>query len=489
MGRPSKGARTWYDEASDRWFIRDRVNGEDVKLNLRFGKKDEPEWDHRREVELAKYIAQKHAGAKQRIKNQETSDVYVSEVIAKYIDVRINRWELHEYEGPPVRQHELEARLLVLLDFFGDMTVDELDHDTVADFVDYLDELTYQRALNRAQRSYEIAKRRRKWKAEDDVGPKPVEKTFNPKASIRYLDDLNAAIAVAVKTKLLRYGNRVPTPKDYKPRKAVLTRKQVADLIRAARRKRGHAFVNGKPVKNAPIWEHLARFLLIAVYSGSRKDKVWPISYRRSTDRPWVEFRGRDPVHNATLHRLGEDETEHRMKRAPSIPLPARLAAHMERWKRMGLDYPCQGLDGKVGDPRTALENLFDEVLGEGHNVVTHTLRHTAATWLVSRAELPMAAIAAFLGMSVETLVRRYAKVRKVDLVKVGKSFTQSRAGSDHEIDADSPEFTGGRFVAPVDPKRLTATDRNETDGNVSESAVNQNNPVKSDDEPGEAAA
>ncbi|KQZ50358.1 hypothetical protein ASD54_08880 [Rhizobium sp. Root149] len=471
MGRPTEGARWWHDKKTDRFFIRDLVDGKSVKFSLGFGEADEPDFVNRREAELAKYVAQKHAGEKLRIKHQDASDVYVSEVIARYIDVRINKWEFYDYENPPRREKEFKARLNVLLDFFGDMTVMDLDHDAVADFVDFLDERTYQRELARKQSSYEKRKKRRDWCAENDTGPEPVAKKFNPKAAIRYLDDLNAAIEAAVTTNLLKYGRVVPTPKDYKPRTAVLTRKQVADLIRAARRKRGLVFVNKQPVRNARIWEHLARFILIAVYTGSRKSKVWRISYRNEKDRPWVEFRGNNPIHNTTLHRLGEDEVEHKMKLAPSIPAPARLAAHLHRWKRMGLSYPCQGLQGTAGDPRTALENLFDEVLGEGHNVVTHTLRHTAATWLVSRAELPMAAIAAYLGMSVETLVRRYAKVRKVDLVRVGKSFTHSRAGSDQEIDVDSPAFTGGRFVSPVIADSLTDTDRNETLANVLESA------------------
>lgn len=488
MGRPSAGARTWHDDATGKWFIRDRVDGKDVKFSLGFGKSD-PDSERRREVELAKYIAQKHAGEEQRIKHQDAADVYVAEVIARYIEVRIQKWELHDYDNPPARVEELKARLRVLLDFFGQMTVTQLDHDAVSDFVDFLDERTYQRELATAQLSYEKAKKRRSWKPEEDNGPKTVEKSFNPKASIRYLDDLNSAIAVAVKTKLLKYGTTVPTPKDYKPRTAVFTRKQVADLIRAARRKRGHAFIDKKPVKNAAIWMHLARFLLIAIYTGSRKDKVWRTSFKNEKDSPWVEFKGSGSARIAIYHRIGEKEVEHSKKLAPTIPVPARLAAHLERWKRMGLQYPCQGLEGRVGNPRTAMENLFAEVLGDDHDAVIHTLRHTAATWLVSRAELPMAAIASYLGMSVETLVRRYAKVRMIDHIRVGRSFTQSRAGSENHSDPDSAEFHSGRFVPPVLPKDLTDTDRNKSIGNASERAVNHNNAMNSTKDPSDAAA
>lgn len=213
MGRPSAGARWWHDKKTDKFFIRDVVDGKSVKFSLGFGELDEPNFEKRREAELAKYIAQKHAGEKQRIKHQDASDVFVAEVIANYIKVRINEWEFHDYANPPARVEELKARLRILLDFFGQMTVNQLDHEAVRDFVEFLDERTYQRELARAQLSYEKAKKRRSWKPEDDTGPAAVEKRFNPKAAIRYLDDLNSAIAAAVKTKLLKYVTVVPTPK------------------------------------------------------------------------------------------------------------------------------------------------------------------------------------------------------------------------------------------------------------------------------------
>ncbi|ANL64788.1 integrase family protein [Rhizobium phaseoli] len=490
MGRPSAGARWWHDKKNDKFFIRDVVDGKSVKFSLGFGVADEPDFKRRREAEVAKYVAQKHAGERQRIKHQDASDVFVAEVIASYIKVRIHEWEFYEYDNPPARVDELEARLRILLDFFGQMTVTQIDHETVRDFVDFLDERTYQRKLAMAQKSYEKVKKRRDWKPETDTGPRHVEKGFNPKAAIRYLDDLNSAIEVAVKrTKLLKYGTVVPTPKDYKPRTAVFTRKQVADLIKAARRKRGHAFIGKKPVKNASIWMHLARFLLIAIYTGSRKDKVWRTSFRNERDCPWVEFKGSGSSKIAIYHRIGDKEVEHAKKLAPTIPVPTRLAAHLERWKRMGLKHPCQGLEGSVGNPRTAMENLFAEVLGDDHDAVIHTLRHTAATWLVSRAELPMAAIASYLGMSVETLVRRYAKVRMIDHIRVGRSFTQSRAGSEHHSDPDSTEFHSGRFVPPVMSSDLTDTDRNKSVSNGSKRAENQNNAMNTVNGGDDAAA
>ncbi|ACP24486.1 putative phage integrase [Sinorhizobium fredii NGR234] len=484
MGRPSKGARWWFDKGQKKYFIRD---GE-TKFSLGFGKEAD---DHetRVERELAKYIAEKHAGDRLKIRNQDVGDVLVADIISKYIDVRITKWQL-DYDGPPARQHEVEARLSVLLDFFGGMSVEEINDDSVSEFIDYLDELAFQRAAAKAQAKHDKLKRRRDYKPENDPGMEPVERKFNPQAAVRYLDDLRAAVGVAHRKKLIRHLVTVPSPKNYKPRSAVFTRKQVADLIRAAWRKKGMAFVDGKPVKEVHIWRHMARFLLIAIYTGSRKGKVWRVSFADEKDRPWVKLRkvrtqDGGTRWRGTFFRLGDDEQAHATKAAPEIEVPARLVAHFVRWRDLGMDYPCEDIQGHAGDPSKAMRKLFKEVLGDDSDAVIHTLRHTAATWLVYRAELPLAAIAGYLGMSIETLVRRYAKVRKTDQIAIGQAFTQSRAGAEFEDDIVGHGSGLGRF-APQ--KALTETDRNKPEQNGEESKGNRNSSMKSMDAKRQAA-
>ena len=86
--------------------------------------------------------------------------------------------------------------------------------------------------------------------------------------------------------------------------------------------------------------------------------------------------------------------------RQPPVPLPPRLLAHMRRWVRLGIakDYfvewngkPVQSI--KVGYKRAvALAGLLGKI-------TPHTLRHTAATWLM-QAGVPIWEAAGFLGMS-----------------------------------------------------------------------------------------
>lgn len=453
MARKYTGARVWHDAKQDRFFIRDTVNGKTVKINLYFGESD-PDHIAKKSAALAQYIMEKQAGSRQDLTNQETSSIFVADVIAKYKDVRIENPTLFNYKAPPARVEELLDRLDILNDFFGATPLSELTFQKVAKFVEFLDERTYQRKLKIAEGKYEKLKRRRSWKPENDTGPEKVVKVSNPKAAIRYIDDLNAAISVSHKHNLIKHPVKVASPADYDRREFVLTRSQVAALIHTARRKRGLVFIDKKPVRNAPIWMHLARFILIAIYTGSRKDKVFRISFQRVANGPWVSLRDGGGI----LHRLGSKDTKYRTKAATTIPLPGRLVAHMTRWQKMGLRYPCQDLEGKCGDPSGALENLFNEVLGEGHEAVVHTFRHTAATWLVTSSKLTLSAIAVYLGMSIETLVRRYAKVRDEELRKVALVLTQSIGNPMRDDD----------FYRP---KTLTDIDRKGLEGSVSKAA------------------
>jgi integrase len=69
---------------------------------------------------------------------------------------------------------------------------------------------------------------------------------------------------------------------------------------------------------------------------------------------------------------------------------------------------------------------LFNEVLGEDNDVVVHTFRHTAATWMAAQKDLPLPSVAAYLGMTTETLVKTYAHHREEDLQKIAEAIFDS---------------------------------------------------------------
>jgi len=110
------------------------------------------------------------------------------------------------------------------------------------------------------------------------------------------------------------------------------------------------------------------------------------------------------------------------------VRVPPRLLAHMRRWRRLGARYPVQ-IGGKpIKRIRFALQWTAEE-LGLSH-VTPHTLRHTAATWLM-QAGVDLWEAAGFLGMSVQTLEKNYGHHHPDHVSGVHKAFQGRRTVND----------------------------------------------------------
>ena len=92
-------------------------------------------------------------------------------------------------------------------------------------------------------------------------------------------------------------------------------------------------------------------------------------------------------------------------KRQPPVPLPPRLLAHLRRWKASGQRFVVEWERRPVKRVSKAFRAVVRE-LGL-KDVMPHTLRHTAATWLMQAGVDPWVA-AGFLGMTVQTLLDNY---------------------------------------------------------------------------------
>jgi integrase len=95
-------------------------------------------------------------------------------------------------------------------------------------------------------------------------------------------------------------------------------------------------------------------------------------------------------------------------KRQTPAPIPPRLLAHMRRWKDRKLIATCfVEFNGK---PVSSVKKGFRSAVRLARlprRVTPHTLRHTAATWLMQRG-VPLWEAAGFLGMSPEVLEDTY---------------------------------------------------------------------------------
>lgn len=319
---------------------------------------------------LADHIARQFIAAPPE-KGRAASEVRIAEVISHYLSLK---------SETATRPKELAARAENLLAYWGDKTLDDITSATCADY----------------------AKRR-----------------GTPNGARRELEDLRAACRQAIADNVTRQSVTVTLPPKAKGRVKHLDRSTLAKLIWAAYRKRGT--YKGAPNKRKPT-VHIARFALAAVYTGSRSARVWQASFVKEEGRPYIDLDA------GVFYRAWDGERVAANKRAPPIRLPGRLLAHMRRWHRKGARYVVE-YNGQPADPKRAFRNLVDEVLGEdAKGIVRHTLRHTAATWLMQAATDKWEA-SGYLGMTLETLEKTYGHHHPDHQASVGAAFTTGRAG------------------------------------------------------------
>ena len=146
---------------------------------------------------------------------------------------------------------------------------------------------------------------------------------------------------------------------------------------------------------------HLARFILLAVYTGTRAAAVAAASPVRAEGRAFVDLA------NGIFYRLAQGQRETN-KRQPPVPIPPRLLAHLRRWHATGIarDHVVEFNGQPVKSVKTAFKRAVALAKLSG-KITPHTLRHTAATWLM-RAGVDRWEAAGFLGMSVEMIDRVY---------------------------------------------------------------------------------
>ena len=162
----------------------------------------------------------------------------------------------------------------------------------------------------------------------------------------------------------------VVLPPKSDPRERWLTRSEAAHLLWAARR-----------------MPHLARFILLGIYTGSRSGTLLSLCW------PWIDLT------SGTMRRRAPGTAESKQKRTPPVRLGRRIIAHLRRWRRRDSNavFVCHYNGQRIKSSwHTAVK-----AAGLGNDVTPHTLRHTRATWLMQDGVDPWEA-AGHLGMSLE---------------------------------------------------------------------------------------
>lgn len=328
----------------------------------------------RAERRFAQYIADKYQPARER--GRDPASILIADVVSVYTtDIAVRH----------ARPKDTAGRLDAILDFFGEKTLGQINGALCREFT--------------ATQVSEAAARRK-------------------------LEDLRAAIRHYHAEGYVTHAPAVPLPAKSPARERWLTRREAAALLRAAWRMTQSW--KGRP-SGRRTGRHVARFILVGLYTGSRSGAICGAAVRPTSGRGFVDYeRGvffrREP---------GSRETR---KRQPPVRLPARLLAHLRRWRDTELEIGTarRGKSRNVGRrisedfvvewngrPVASVKKAFRqacEAAGLGWydeggrfrtDVTPHILRHTAATWMMQAGVDPWEA-SGFLGMTVETLIATY---------------------------------------------------------------------------------
>jgi len=202
------------------------------------------------------------------------------------------------------------------------------------------------------------------------------------------------------------------------PRERWLTRSEAAQMLLRAWRTRE---VRGNSATTRFPRRHLAHFILLGLYTGSRSAVLASASFDRQPGRPYID------LEHGVFYRRPEGSPETK-KRRPTVRIPPRLLAHLRRWKRLGHRYPVEVNGQPIQRIRFAFKWTVEE-LGLPGRVTPHTLRHTAATWLMQEG-VDLWEAAGFLGMSVQTLERNYGHHHPDHYAGVHEAFQRRHAAN-----------------------------------------------------------
>lgn len=215
----------------------------------------------------------------------------------------------------------------------------------------------------------------------------------------RELETLRAALNYAYKNRKISKPVPVFLPDKSPPLERWLTRSEAARLIAGAL---GFSPVEFDQKGRVTKWErvgapsyHVARFILIALYTGTRHEAVLKLRWGVNSSGGWVD------LDQGVLYRRGEGQRETR-KRRPPARLSLNLVPHLRRWRGLTQIGPCEYEGDLIQRQKTGFARAR-KLAGLGADVTPHTLKHTCITWALQRG-VSTWDVAGFTGTSEQTI-------------------------------------------------------------------------------------
>jgi integrase len=220
----------------------------------------------------------------------------------------------------------------------------------------------------------------------------------------RELETLQAALNFAHKEKKLIYPVPVTLPAKAAPRERWLSRTEAALLLAGALGITATAFdiQSREPVKWGRMFRpsyHVARFILIGLYSGTRHEAILALRWGVNASGGWFDQA------SGVMYRRGQGQAETK-KRRPPVPVPENLVPHVERWRRITVNGPVEYHGRLILKERRGWDRAR-ELAGLGDDVTPHIMKHTCITWMLQRG-VPIWEVAGFTGTSEKTIRETY---------------------------------------------------------------------------------
>jgi integrase len=351
--RRTKGARLWLRRRRGRaaqWVILD--HGREVRTGA--GEDDL----RAAENALAQYLANKR---KPQFGDGHPARVLIADILSDY----------GENHGPTTKRADLIGSAInKLIEFFGDQTASAIISATCKKYV--------------------------QWRVQQfDARTKSSTKPVSAATAGRELVVLSAALRWCWREGKLDRLVPVTVPAKPSPRQRHLSRSEVAALLAGALGWDQHG--KRHPAK---ISRHLARFILIALYTGTRHDAILGLRWSPNTSGGWID------LSSGVLHRRASGAMESD-KRRPPVPLPPRLLPHVRRWRRLTVTHVIEYAGRPIRSQERRAWRTACELAGLGADVTPHVLRHTCATMLLQFG-VSVYDVAGVLGASEEVVRRTY---------------------------------------------------------------------------------
>jgi integrase len=354
MPRRNKGARLYLRRRRGRaavWVILD--HGREIGTGA--GQND---------IGAAEEALAHHIGHKRRpdFGDGHPSQVLIADALSEY----------GEKHAPATRRPDLiGGAISKLLDFFGGRAAAAVTSASCKEYVHWRVGQTDARAAQ--------------------GGGRPIK----PSTARRELVVLGAALRWCWKEGKIDRPIPVALPSQAEPRERHLTRKEAASLLYGAlgwdqRGVRHRARIN----------RHLARFILIALYTGTRHDAILRLQWFPNTAGGWIDLA------SGVLYRRGVGAVDS-IKRRPPVPIPPRLLPHLRRWRGLTARHVIEYAGRPILSQERRAWRTARELAGLGVDVTPHILRHTCATMLLQLG-VSVYDVAGVLGTTEDIIRRTY---------------------------------------------------------------------------------